>query len=55
MPKQPQPDYENAAQSSFVTYFFNERQQRADRDAFKRILTRQGGKEPCEGDNEVAR
>lgn len=33
--------------------FFNERQQRADRDAFKRILTRQGGQEPREGDELV--
>ncbi|QTR55145.1 hypothetical protein [Thiothrix unzii] len=33
--------------------FFNERQQRADRDAFKRILTHQGGQEPCEGDELV--
>ena len=30
--------------------FFKERQQRADRDAFKRILTRQGGQKPSEGD-----
>ena len=34
--------------------FFTERQQRADTDAFKRILTRQGGQEPCEGDELVA-
>ena len=34
--------------------FFNERQHRADMDAFKRILTRQGGQEPCEGDKLVA-
>ncbi len=33
--------------------FFNERQQRADRDEFKRILTRQGGQEPYEGDELV--
>ena len=33
--------------------FFNERQERADMDAFKRILTRQGGQEPCEGDELV--
>ena len=33
--------------------FFKERQQRADKDAFKRILTRQGGQEPCEGDDLV--
>ncbi len=33
--------------------FFNERQQRADMDALKRILTRQGGQEPCEGDELV--
>ena len=34
--------------------FFIERQQRADTDTFKRILTRQGGQEPCEGDELVA-
>ncbi|UOG91654.1 MAG: hypothetical protein L3K52_15875 [Candidatus Thiothrix sulfatifontis] len=33
--------------------FFTERQQRADTDAFKRILTRQGGQESCEGDELV--
>lgn len=34
--------------------FFTERQQRADMDAFKSILTRQGGQDPCEGDELVA-
>ena len=34
--------------------FFNERQERADMDAFKRILTRQGGQVPIEGDELVA-
>lgn len=34
--------------------FFKELQQKADTDAFKRILTRQGGQEPCEGDELVA-
>lgn len=34
--------------------FFNERQQRADKDTFKQILTRKGGEEPCEGDELVA-
>ena len=34
--------------------FFTERQQSADKDAFKRILTRQGGQAPCEGDELVA-
>ncbi len=34
--------------------FFNERQQRADRDEFKRILTRSGGEEPRDGDELLA-
>ena len=34
--------------------FFNERQKQADMDTFKRILTRQGGQEPCEGDELIA-
>ena len=36
-----------------TAHFFNERQKQADMDTFKRILTRQGGQEPCEGDELV--
>ena len=43
-----QPEFEKTAR------FFNERKQQVDKDVFKQILTRKGGKEPCEGDELVA-